>query len=629
MVKPTLEFLRNEAGEAEGLGDAGIETFRDAPYASCAREAGQNARDAADTLPVRMSFDLVDVPTAELPAFDRLRDALEACSRESRQDKEQEFFRNALTMADRERIPVLRIADSNTKGLSGPPEKPGTPFHALLKGSGVTAKDAAESLGSFGIGKNASFAVSDLQTVFYSSAYRDGGAIAFAAQGKVKLISHTDFEGQLRRATGYWGDPDGFGPVKDQRVVPTWMRRQEPGTSVFSVGFRESPTWVDQITCSLAANFFCAIHRGEMEFEVDSGRRRLNPNTLEPLFSDPDIEKAAENMGQHADLGFAGELYRCLVSDASESRQIEIEGLGTINARVLAQEGLPRRVGFVRNGMLITDNLRNFGQPLQRFPGSRDFIALVEPASPEAVRLMKQLENPAHNAFSSERISDPQRRKAAGRAMRKLGQMLRDIIKDTTGVQETDSVVLDELGRFFASQAAGDAPSASEGEPDPETYEYEVPRRKERRTGSIPRADGEQGGAGGKPGGTGGDRPGPGSGEGGSSGGSGSRGGPEGIDLRDIRNRIENDSAGLPTSRVLHFTADLTGRIAITLFATGVNAPERLKVVEASPGAARGGRVELEAREGERVSVSIRFAEPYAGPIEVTALSLEEETADQ
>lgn len=51
MVEPVLRFLTNEAGEKEGLGDAGIETFRDAPYASCAREAGQNSRDAATACP--------------------------------------------------------------------------------------------------------------------------------------------------------------------------------------------------------------------------------------------------------------------------------------------------------------------------------------------------------------------------------------------------------------------------------------------------------------------------------------------------------------------------------------------------------------------------------------------------
>ena len=61
-MTPRLVFLKNEAGEAEGLNDPGIETFRDSPYSSVARETGQNTRDVrADTSkPVRMAFRKID-----------------------------------------------------------------------------------------------------------------------------------------------------------------------------------------------------------------------------------------------------------------------------------------------------------------------------------------------------------------------------------------------------------------------------------------------------------------------------------------------------------------------------------------------------------------------------------------
>lgn len=106
---------------------------------------------------------------------------------------------------------MLEIADRSTTGLVGPPDEEETPFHSLVKASGVTAKDTVDSGGSFGIGKNASFAVSDLQTVFYATTYKNGESEAFAAQGKVKLVSHTDPDGKKQRATGYWGIPMGSG----------------------------------------------------------------------------------------------------------------------------------------------------------------------------------------------------------------------------------------------------------------------------------------------------------------------------------------------------------------------------------------------------------------------------------
>src|SRR5690242_4140499 len=141
MSQPKLEFLRNEAGEKEGLADAGIETFRDAPFASAARESGQNSRDAAAGLPVRMTFNVLPIHHEDFPAHPELVDALRACHEAARQDKETEFFDNALAVASKPAIPVLEIADYNTKGLAGPPDEPGTPFHSLLKATGVSAKE--------------------------------------------------------------------------------------------------------------------------------------------------------------------------------------------------------------------------------------------------------------------------------------------------------------------------------------------------------------------------------------------------------------------------------------------------------------------------------------------------------
>ena len=147
MTDPILRFLPNEAGEKEGLGDAGIETFRDTPYASCAREAGQNSRDAAKELPVRITFDIRRLGHDEFPSYAELREAIEACRAEASQDRETAFFDNAADVIGKARIPVLEIADSNTTGLIGPPDVHGTPFHSLVKASGVTVKSDADRRG--------------------------------------------------------------------------------------------------------------------------------------------------------------------------------------------------------------------------------------------------------------------------------------------------------------------------------------------------------------------------------------------------------------------------------------------------------------------------------------------------
>ncbi len=621
MTVPRLEFLKNEAGEREGLADAGIETFRDAPYASCAREAGQNSRDAEAGLPVRMTFNVSRIAHQDFPAHGQLVKALKACASGAGQEKEKEFFSNAITVANRPDIPILEIADYNTKGLVGPPDEPGTPFHALLKATGVSAKESETSGGSFGIGKNASFAVSDLQMVLYSTLYQDrSGHDSFAAQGKVKLVSHVDEEGEKRRATGYWGDPNGFAAVTSPGSVPGWMGRRERGTSIFCMGFRDSSDWAEHMTSSLVTNFFAAIYREEMVFEVGNGKFLINRNTLEALLENEEIRRAAENSGHLLDLEFAGQLYRCLVSPNAEEHLLTLDGLGDMKARVLIEEGMPRRIGFVRNGMLITDNLRHFGHPLQRFPGSRDFVALVEPAGDAAGRLLKRLENPAHDNFSEQRIADPTKRGIAGGAMRKLGKTLRETIKASTGAEQLDAVILDELGRFFADPGRADTPPDPNAEHDPEKYLFVPPVvRKRRRTTTVPIA-GEEGGrrgtgeGGGDGGGTG---PRPGSG----SGGPGTRGTHRAIQLREVRNLIRRNPGESAQSRTLFFSSDIDGLIRLTLQATGVDVPEALRVRHSDIGNVDNGDLLLTVNAGQRNCAVVAFEQAYDGPIEVIAVA--------
>ncbi|WP_158178194.1 hypothetical protein [Pseudomonas viridiflava] len=623
MTNPVLVFLKNEANEKDGLGDAGIETFRDAPYASCAREAGQNSRDAMlnDNFPVKLTFDVLRISAEEIPSLVTLASAISQCKEEAAGEKEQDFFKHASAVVGGSLIPVLRIADYNTKGLSGPPDEPNSPFNALLKGAGVSRKETETSGGSFGIGKNASFAVSDLQSVFYSSLYKNliSDEPEFAAQGKVKLISHIDVGGENRRAVGYWGKAE-FSAITDINAVPSWMRREELGTSIFSLGFRETSNWPEIMACSLIMNFFVAIKNKEMVFEIDSQKILINANTIESLMSAPSIVQAAKLSGFTNYLEFSRHLYCCQVSAASTLTLFDIVGLGKVQVRILVEKGLPKKVGFIRNGMLITDNLRHFDFPLTRFSNSQDFIAIVEPADSQASKLFKNLENPAHDAFSAERITDPAKRKDATKALRELGRCLRKTIKDVTGIKSQSSLVLDELGRYFSNGGKSKSESEQGTENDPEYYTYEAiiknpkilkpasenskdgggggggvkkPRHNDdpKNTLKRPKADRYKGDA-----------------------------GPESVKLVDVRNRICLSEESLSV-REIFFTADIDRSIVFSIQALGVNTPQTLKVVKSSLGKVHNGKIFIDVKSNIRTSIKVFFNGSYDGPIELIAFS--------
>lgn len=611
-----LDFVKNDAGEAQGLGDAGIETFRVVPYASCAREAGQNSRDASDQScsPVRMTFDLIHVKPSEFPSFDSFQCALKSCRSQllPDDDKGSEFFTNACEVVARATIPTLVVADYNTTGLKGSSDVAGTPFHSLLKSSGVSLKSNPASGGSYGIGKNAAFAISDLQTVFYTSLTKNyDGGLEFRAQGKSVLVSHIDDAGQPRCATGYWGEPKGFNAVTKVEDVPAWMHRSEIGTSIYSLGFREVPDWAERMTCSLISNFFMAIYLNDIVFEINSGSILINRNTLEGLMDAPGIVAAAESMQMAKELSFSKQLLRCLISEHSVETIVDLKNVGQFRVRTLVEDGMPQRVGFIRNGMYITDSLRQFGQALYRFPGAKQFVALVEPVGLASGKFLKKLEDPAHTSFSSERISNEKIRKETYGLMRKLGEEIRNSIQSAAHIQTEGAIILDELGDFFSD--AGLAGTESEGsvESDPESYTYDALPAGPKRSRIYQSDEGSGSGRGGGDGENSRDK------TVGGRGYDGSRRGQSVASLTDVRTRIHTKNHAY--SREIFFTPSVEGRLQINISATGISAPVKLLVVAVDKGEVVEGSIQIDALRGARTMIKLKFNQDYNGPVVIDA----------
>lgn len=621
-----IEFLTNQANKVEGLAYAGFETFRGSPYTSCARETGQNSRDApagAETVCVR--FNLREVPRAEIPFAVHLQHSIECCLLDPRDEKTRLHLERAHQTISGPMIKVLEIADFNTTGLTGPVDDPHSVFAALVKGDGVTNKADATSAGSFGIGKNAAFAVSDLQTVIYSTRWHNQEAdeLAFACQGRLRLISHTDGDTKLS-AEGYWGNP-GFEAIENDLEVPEWLRRSDQGTSIYSVGFREQEHWVARMSLSLVTNFFLAVDRCGIEFSVGNGEVLINQSTLDGILADPQLEAAASETDQLEALHRARRLLACVRSDASQSHTISIPGLGDFVMHLLVAEGMPREVHVLRNGIYITNNFSKFGQPMKQFPRTREFIAVLEPAQSEAGRhpseLLKQLENPAHDAFEPERIVDPDQLQAARRQIKSLITKVRDIIRATAKMDDIDRSQIDELSHLFAANGANSNVSGADAEKDPERVRYGEARRGRRASASGASGTGT------------GRRRGPGRGRGPSiRTGQGRRsrspaGTQPAIPLKAVRSVIPPQTDG--RQRTLYFTPALGGEIDLIVEASGLSSDTQLRVEATGTGRIVGGRVRATVAADDRAEIELTFAEAFTGPIELlaTAVPTPEEAA--
>ena len=205
------KFPGNDNGEIVGIGAAGIETFKGSLFTSLAKEICQNSLDARldSDQPVRVDFILNQIPTEKIPGIDELKEAVGLCQDYWDDKKTKTFFKKAVKLCEADYMRVLRISDYNTTGLTGSTETRPSPWNDLVKSSGVSNK-CGESGGSFGIGKSAPFACSDLRTLFYHTLDKDG---IRSYQGAANLASfqYPDERKWLKKNKGEITKGKGYG----------------------------------------------------------------------------------------------------------------------------------------------------------------------------------------------------------------------------------------------------------------------------------------------------------------------------------------------------------------------------------------------------------------------------------
>lgn len=468
LSKIGFEFPIDASGQWEGFNDSGMEHFTGNPFQHVGREVPQNTLDAKAGNPARILISLTKVSPSEIPDISSFSKTVDKCldaATSENNEKAIKFFENARGLLKKKELLVLQIEDSNTTGVKGPCEN-GRPFFALLKATGQSQKSDT-STGSYGIGKLAPFTVSGLRTVFVTTVWKDDkDQWHHYVQGKSVLMSHYDGK-KVRRGTGFWGAVNGCLPITSMTEdVPAWLQRTHggeisgyAGTTLSILGFDAVKDWQDVIAANIVMNFFGAIKRGELEVSID-GSHEINSATLEELLANPALAKVADE--QEGETGHFKTIQSYLVAlEGGEGVAIENTqnlNLGDCEVRIFVGDGLPKRVAFLRNGMLITEDLPG----LKRFGEFKDFVAVLECTSTKGQALMRGMEPPRHDAFEPERLP-PDRRSIGRTALKDLAAFVRDKLRRHAQDEVKDITNLDEMADFFADEEEeGDAKKQEE-----------------------------------------------------------------------------------------------------------------------------------------------------------------------
>lgn len=418
----------NNYGKDEGINDPGMQTFKDSPYESLTREIIQNSSDAPNQeagRPVEVHFDLHHLPSSAMPGRDEFHKILISCRDAWETNKQAvKFFDSAIKTIGQPYIAVLKISDYYTTGLLGShSDVRGTDWHNLVKSVGSSDKGSNKG-GSFGIGKHAAFACSQLRTVFYSTKDLEGLS---AFQGVGMLVAHNDVNGQPTQGTGYYGIKERNRPITDISAIDDFFKRTEVGTDVVIFGFHEIPDWETRITLALIEHFFVAIHHNRLIARV--GSTRIDSQTL-PLL----VEKHAES-----EKLLAAKYYHALTSEKA-AHFTDFDEKGSCELFILKEKHYPKSVAIVRGtGMKVFDK-KHFRTPMT-------FAGVFVVKGDDLNAFVRQLEPPSHDAWAPERYEDDP--VAAKKMIRKIYDWINGHVRELSIPPDVEELDVEGLSQFL------------------------------------------------------------------------------------------------------------------------------------------------------------------------------------
>lgn len=423
-------FPDNNNGSVNGISEAGIETFKGNVFQALAREICQNSLDARldNKKPVRIDFQLSNIDVKDIPDVERLKEVFTLSKQYWNNNKKAvNFYENAINTINSEKLRLLRISDFNTIGLMGAEKEKNSDWINLVKSSGVSSKTGTAG-GSYGIGKNAPFACSDLRIIYYSTFDKEG---IRAYQGVAKLASFEEKreksfwrkkEKIITQGTGFYGNMNKNLPVFDIFSLDGF-KRNIIGTDIYVLGFINDNNWTFEMIKSVLSSYLLSIYYGDLEVKI--GKTLIDKANLSDL-----VQEYGDDLTK--------EYYRVLYSPNTVHKEKKFADLGNITLDILIEKGLKkRRVLMARgNGMKVFDK--------NRISGSMEFSAICILKDEKIDEYFRLMETPQHDKWEPDRHPD---KKEARKKEKELSRFIKDEIKDLGR-----STVLDEMDAVGASE---------------------------------------------------------------------------------------------------------------------------------------------------------------------------------
>jgi hypothetical protein len=415
-------FAKNEGGRDSGFHDAGVETFKGNFDRYLARELIQNSLDARYDAqkPVQVKFELVELKRDEIPDIKGLRATFERCGEYwPNQKKAKAFFERAAALAGEKTIRALKVGDYNTTGVIGSETDRNEDYYNLIRCAGASSKSGDEG-GSFGIGKNAPFAASQMRTVLYSTYNKEKEYIFI---GVAMLVSHL-VEGTKRQPTGYLGEKGGLS-IRLKGDIPAKFLRTKMGADIYVLGFPEQKNWQKDLTYSVLENFWPAIDLGELVVTV--GDEEISRSNLDDLLTRFSGEEE-----------FSAHHYYNAYKNSSLDFPEKLPNLKDVTLYLSTGENdLPKKVAMIRKpGMVV------FMKP---FRAMIPFCGVFMCRNEVGNKLLREMEPPRHDTWDPDHPEKGENKKIESEYV----HFIRDCIKNLVPADDSKVISVPGLSRFL------------------------------------------------------------------------------------------------------------------------------------------------------------------------------------
>ena len=429
------KFPLRGGGEKSGFNMAEMAHFeKNDPYTSLSREVIQNSLDAGPVnpnKPVEVVFEVGQQSAKAFPEYKKFINILQRCKNTAgNNDTVKEWYDNALKLFEGPHIDFLKVSDSNTTGL-----RPGDDWENLVKNTGKSNKQSETAGGSWGFGKFAPFASSQLRTVFISSLDKEDN---YLFQGKTTLQTHKDIDkDEDTQRSGYYGfTDDELSPVNEKKMIHPFFLREEIGASVYVAGFDQKENWYELIALSVLQNFFPALYEVKLTVSIRPKDKDHEAIILKKIGLDAQIAKFTNcpSYKQQMYLKEFYEAFKAIKTNENSEKTItsttsDFESMGEVKVSTYQRKDIIRKeIAFRNNGMIIEVNNHR----------GANCISFLEIIGEDLNVFLRKIENPTHDAWEAQRYKkDPD---WAETILRNLKRLLRES-RDSLANRDPDSEI--------------------------------------------------------------------------------------------------------------------------------------------------------------------------------------------